>query len=141
MNEAGRHLILYDGVCGLCNRVNSMVLKRDQKELFHFAALQSPPSSEIMRQFQRDPATLDTFYVVQDYRSRSPRLLDKADAALFIATHLGGFWRLARVFGIIPKFVRNKAYDLVARYRYRVFGRYDACSVPNPEHRRRFIDL
>ena len=141
MNGAVRHLILYDGVCGLCNRLNQIVLKHDHNELFQFAAIQSEPGRAILRRFQRDPDLLDTFYVVRDYQSGAPRLLDKSDAALFVATRLGRLFRLSGLLKVFPRFVRNSVYDFIARHRYRVFGRNDVCLRPNPEYTRRFIDL
>jgi predicted DCC family thiol-disulfide oxidoreductase YuxK len=141
MSAPVRHLILYDGVCGLCNRLNQIVLKRDHDQLFDFAAIQSAVSGTLLRQFQRDPRALDTFYVVENYQSAAPRLLDKTDAAIFVATHFGGVWSLVSLLKVFPKFVRNSVYDLIARYRYRVFGRHDTCLRPRPEHMRRFIDL
>jgi predicted DCC family thiol-disulfide oxidoreductase YuxK len=141
MNGAVRHLILYDGVCGLCNRMNQIVLKHDRNELFHFAALQSEPSRAILQRFHRTPDALDTFYVIRDYESGAPRLLDKSDAGLFVATQLGGIFRLSGLLKVFPRFLRNRIYDFIARHRYRVFGRQDVCLRPNPEYMRRFIDL
>lgn len=138
---SGKHLILYDGVCGLCNRLNAFVLPRDPQGNFHFAPLQSQMSRTILGKFGRDPEELNTFYIVADYRSESPRLLWKADAALFVAGQIGGIWRLATIFGALPSSLLNVFYDLVARYRYRLFGRYDTCPIPKPEHKTRFIGL
>jgi predicted DCC family thiol-disulfide oxidoreductase YuxK len=138
---SGQHLILYDGVCGLCNRLNAFVLPRDPQGKFHFAPLQSEAGASSLRQFGQDPRDLNTFYIVTNYRSGSPHLLSKARAALFVAGQIGGIWRLATIFGVLPDSLLNAVYDVIARYRYRLFGKYDACPLPSAEHKRRFIGL
>src|SRR4030095_4391698 len=97
----------------------------DPQGLFHFAPIQGETGQSILRRFGHDPRVLDTFYVIADYRSSTPRLFSKATAALFVSTHLRGIARLAGVFRILPEVVLNAVYDLIARYRYRIFGRYD----------------
>jgi predicted DCC family thiol-disulfide oxidoreductase YuxK len=139
--HADRHLILYDGVCALCNRFNAFVLRRDPVGRFHFAPIQSDVGRRTLQQFRRDPDALDTFYVLADYHSSSPRLWSRARAALFVAREVGGVWRLAAIFGVLPDFPLNTAYDLIARNRYRIFGRYETCLVPRPEYKDRFVGL
>jgi predicted DCC family thiol-disulfide oxidoreductase YuxK len=136
---AGRHLMLYDGVCGLCNRVNRFVLRHDRNGRFDFAPLQSPTGQRFLRQLGKDPEALDTFYVVADYRSGGT-VLSRARAALFVLDSLGAPWRAAAVVRILPARLLDGLYTLVARHRYRVFGRFDACPLPRPEDRARFID-
>ena len=136
----GDHLFLYDGVCGLCNRVNRFVLRFDEQGCFDFASLQSPTARAILLRVGESVDELSTFYVVTNYRSESRTVLSKARAALFVARALGWPWRAAAIFGFLPASLLNFFYDLVARYRYRVFGRYDVCPLPTVEHRRRFID-
>jgi predicted DCC family thiol-disulfide oxidoreductase YuxK len=138
--QPGRHLLLYDGVCGLCNRLNGFVLPRDPGGVFHFAPLQSETARSILLRFGRDSGSLETFYVVEDYRSAAPRLWSKARAGLFVARQIGGVWRLLTIFGILPDFLLNFVYDLIARHRYRIFGRYDVCLMPKPEYKARFVD-
>jgi predicted DCC family thiol-disulfide oxidoreductase YuxK len=139
-DSAGRHLILYDAVCGLCDRLVRLVLPRDRREVFHFASLQSDLGRSLVRQFGRDPDRLDTFFVVSDYRSPSPALLCRARAALFVAKALGGAWRALEVLGVLPDAMLNPAYHLIARHRYRLFGRRESCLMPPAEYQRRFID-
>ena len=140
-DNSGAHLILYDGVCGLCNRLNAFVLPRDPHGIFHYAPLQSALADSILRRFGRDPGELNTFYIVADYRSSSPRLLSKSHAALFVAKQIGGIWKIATIFGVLPTRLLDAAYDVIARYRYRIFGRYDSCPIPTSEHKSRFIGL
>jgi len=138
--ESGRHLLLYDGVCGLCNGLVRAVLAGDRRREFHFAALQSPVARVVLDRFGSDPDDLDTIHVVVDYRGAPSRHLTKGRAALFVMTALGWPWRAAGLFTVVPDCVLNTGYDLVARHRYRVFGQYERCRVPRPEHRARFID-
>ena len=137
----GRHLILYDGVCGLCNRLNQFVLARDRQGVFDFAAQQSVTGHGHLQRFGADPAALTTLYVIADYRTAAPQLLGRARAVLFILGQVGRPWSWLRLFWIVPDGVLNSGYDLVARNRYRLFGQYDSCPMPTPETRARFIDV
>jgi predicted DCC family thiol-disulfide oxidoreductase YuxK len=137
----GQHLLLYDGVCGLCDRLVQFVLARDARAVFDFAPLQSAIGREVVARDGGDPDALTSFYVVRDYRGAHPCSLTKGRAALFVAWALGWPWRAARLFGVLPTAVLDAAYDVVARYRYRVFGRVDQCTLPAPHQRRRFLDL
>jgi predicted DCC family thiol-disulfide oxidoreductase YuxK len=136
----GTALILYDGVCGLCNRGVRFVLKRDRKGVFRFAALQSAASKKILARHGIEPDALDTFYVVPDFAMAGERVLSRSAAALYIAARLGGLWKVAAVLRILPARVRDLVYDLIARNRYRIFGRYDTCPLPDERYRDRFID-
>ena len=140
-STAGQHLILYDGVCGLCNRLNQFVLPRDPGGLFDFASLQSETGRSIVKRLGRNPDDLDTFYVVTNYRTGSPALLTKAYAGFFVMKMIGPPWSWLGVLRLLPRALLDWGYDLTARYRYRLFGRYDSCLLPGPEHRNRFIDI
>jgi predicted DCC family thiol-disulfide oxidoreductase YuxK len=133
-------IILYDGVCALCHRLNRFVLARDPAGRFRFAALQSALAGEILTRHGRDPRDLDTLYLVLDHGRPDERLLRKSDAALWILRDLGGPWRAAGALRAVPRWMRDLGYDLVARTRYRLFGRYDTCPLPDPRHRARFLD-
>jgi predicted DCC family thiol-disulfide oxidoreductase YuxK len=137
---AGTPIILYDGVCGLCNRLNRFVLARDPDARLRFAALQSPLAAEILARHGRDPRDLDTLYLVLAPGRQDERLLEKSEAALWILRELGGVWRAADLLRVVPRGLRDLGYDLVARTRYRLFGRYDTCPLPDPRHRARFLD-
>ena len=139
--NVGTALILYDGVCGLCNRGVRFVLKRDRNRVFRFAALQSSASRKILAQYGVDPDALDTFYVVVDFGKARERLLSRSAAALHIAARLGGAWKLAAgALRILPLPLLDRLYDFVARHRYRIFGRYNTCPLPEARYRERFID-
>jgi len=137
---AGRHLILYDGVCGLCNRLVTEVLPRDPRGVFHFASLQSATSRSLLKTQGRNPDLLDYMYVVENYRTASPRLLDRARAALFVIAHLESPWRFLGIFRVLPTFLLNAVYSIVARNRYRMFGKLDHCLRPTAKYASRFVD-
>ena len=137
----GRHVILYDGVCGLCNRLNRFVLARDPRGVFGFATLQSRFAREFLMRHQRDPSDLDTLYLIAHYGTEWQAIHAKSRAVLFILKELGGPWGMAALLGVLPAFLLNAVYGLVARLRYRIFGRYDSCPLPPPEWRDRFIDI
>jgi predicted DCC family thiol-disulfide oxidoreductase YuxK len=135
----GASIILYDGVCGLCHRLNRFVLTRDPAGRFRFAALQSVLAREILTRHGRDPRDLDTLYLVLGYGRPDECLLRKSEAALWILGELDGPWRAASGLRVVPRRLRDLGYDLVAHTRYRLFGRFDACPVPDARHRARFL--
>jgi predicted DCC family thiol-disulfide oxidoreductase YuxK len=139
--EAGRHLILYDGVCGLCNKWVAQIMPRDPKAKFYFASLQSELGRSLLTRFGKNPDVLDTIYVLVDYRATSPRILARSRAALFVIARLDSPWRFLKIFEVLPTFILDAGYSLIARYRYRFFGRYDRCLMPSAEFASRFIDL
>ena len=135
------NLILYDGACGLCNRLNLFVLPRDRADIFRFASLQSRLGRNILQKYGKHPGDMDTLYVVSDYESARPKLLSKTPAVLFILKAIGEPWKLSALLGILPTRLLNWAYDFIARHRYRIFGRSESCLIPNEHTRRRFLDL
>jgi predicted DCC family thiol-disulfide oxidoreductase YuxK len=136
----GAHLVLYDGVCGLCSRLLQFLLRHDRCDVFRFASLQSRVGESIVERSGGNPGELMSFYVVADYQTAASRVLTRSDAALFVAGALSWPWKAARLIRFVPQGIRDRAYDVVARSRYRVFGGYDRCLTPRPEHRGRFID-
>lgn len=136
----GKHLILYDGVCGLCNRFIQLILKQDHVNTFRFASLQSSIARKILSKFGHDADDLDTFYVVTSYGTENEGLKYRAGGGLFVLSQLGGLWKLSRVLKFLPLPVLNWGYDLIASNRYRIFGRHDSCPLPDQETRQYFID-
>jgi predicted DCC family thiol-disulfide oxidoreductase YuxK len=134
------HLLLYDGVCGLCNRLTQFVLRHDRSDRFRYASLQGSRAGDLLCRYQRDARDLDTVYVVADYGGPGERLLWKSRAILFVLGQLGGPWRLGGILGILPRPILDRAYDFIARRRYRWFGRYDSCPLPAPGVREKFLD-
>jgi predicted DCC family thiol-disulfide oxidoreductase YuxK len=134
------HLVLYDGVCGLCNGVVRFVLRHDRRNRFRFAPLQSPTATRTLTRAGRAADDLSTFYVLPDYPGAS-MVLSKSRAALFLLTSLGWPWKAAGALALLPESVADRVYDVVVRHRYRLFGRYDQCVLPRPEDRDRFLDV
>jgi predicted DCC family thiol-disulfide oxidoreductase YuxK len=141
-------ILLYDGVCGLCNRFVQFILRRDRKAIFRFASLQSAFASRILARHSLNPSELDTVYVVVNPDAHNPNeesdefLLSRSDAALFVLKQLGGAWSVAAfLLEFLPKFFRDSAYNSVARRRYRIFGRSETCPLPGAQDRNRFLDL
>jgi predicted DCC family thiol-disulfide oxidoreductase YuxK len=133
--------VLYDGVCGLCNRLNQFILKRDAHDRFRFASLQSSLAATVLQRHGADPRDLDTVYIVLDYGQPTERLLARSDAILYVLSQLDGIWKLARVGRALPKMLRDGLYQVVARNRYRVFGKYESCLLPDPQYRHKFLDV
>ena len=135
-------ILLYDGVCGLCNRLNQFVLRRDPAGIFRFASLQSPLAARILARHGADAADLNTVYVVVNPDQPDEYLLARSDAVIFVLKQLGGFWGLIGfVLQFKPRFLRDWGYRVVARNRYRVFGRSETCFLPSPENLDRFLDV
>lgn len=132
-------VVLYDGVCGLCNRLVRFILRRDPGGRFRFAALQSPLGAELLRRHGRDARDLDAVYLLAGYGTPGERLLSRAGAVVRILRSLGGAWRAALILEILPSRLLDAAYDFVAARRYRIFGRAEACLAPPAEFRSRFL--
>jgi len=134
-------ILVYDGVCGLCNRFVRFILRRDRNAAFRFASLQSPFAARILSRHGINPTDLDTVYVVINHELLDECLLSRSDASLFVLHQLGGFWRpTAALLQLLPKFLREPAYNAVARHRYRIFGRLDTCPLPREHDRSLFLD-
>jgi predicted DCC family thiol-disulfide oxidoreductase YuxK len=158
-------ILLYDGVCGLCNRGVQFVLRHDPGAVFRFASLQSALAARILARHGADAQDRDTVYVVVDCGLPEERLVAQSDAVIFILKELAAaeqtapavpaqtqpghteatarlkLWRLARLLlQLVPRPLRDRGYRVVARYRYRIFGRYDTCPMPTGKTRTRFLD-
>jgi len=134
-------ILLYDGVCGLCNRLVQFILRHDREGVFRFAWLQGATAGPILERHGASSAELDTVYVVVNYELPEERLLARSEAVMFVLKELGGRWRVAEFFlRLVPEFLRNAGYNFVARRRYRFFGRSEMCRVPRDQDRSRFLD-
>lgn len=140
-SQDDRAVILFDGVCNLCNRFVNFVIDRDPDGHFQFAALQSDAAHALLRGHgDSNPSTegeglLRSVVLIED-----GHVYRKSTAALRIARHLTGWWPLLTVFLAVPSAVRDWVYDRVAARRYDWFGKRDQCRVPTPDLRRRFLD-
>jgi predicted DCC family thiol-disulfide oxidoreductase YuxK len=138
MPNSANPVLLYDGVCGLCNRIVQFVLKHDRRARFRFASLQSGYAAAILQRHGIDSDDLDTVYYVAPDQAPAAR----SDAVIAILRELGGFWKtIAAAIRILPKWLRDRGYNVVARHRYRIFGKYESCLLPEKKYQDRFLDL
>lgn len=128
-------LLLIDGDCNLCHWITRFVIKRDPAKQFMFASIQSLTGQQLLRQGGLSTDDMDTFVMVQ-----GTNFYTKSTAALRVLRKLNGLWPLAYGFMVVPLFVRNKGYDLIAKRRYRWFGKQDRCMMPTAEVRSRFVE-
>lgn len=131
-----KQLILFDGVCNLCNSSVLYVIKRDKKNKFLFAPLQSDIGRALLNDFNIDSDKMDSILL---YQPQAQRIYKKSTAALYVASHLTYPTKLMVVFFIIPTFIRNWVYNFIAKNRYKWFGKKNACMIPTPELQSKFI--
>lgn len=127
-------VVLFDGVCNFCNATINFVIEHDQAGYFKFAPLQSEIGERLMAEHKIDRIETDSVILVEGGKAYT-----HSDAALRIARKLDGFWSWAYAFRAVPRFIRDAAYRFFAKHRYRLFGRQDACMMPTPEIRARFL--
>ena len=132
MND--KPVILFDGVCNLCSGSVQFVLKRDKEKLFRFASLQSAYGQKILQQFNLPADNFNSFILYQD-----GKFFTKSTGALKMFSKLGG-WKWVKIFWIVPEFIRDAVYNLIAKNRYKWFGKKEECWIPTPELRERFLD-
>lgn len=135
VSDQFNNIVLFDGVCNLCSSSVQFIIKRDLKARFRFASLQSPTGQQLLEKFQLPTDALYSIILVQ-----RNSFLERSDAALEIARQLTGLWPLFYVFKIVPRFLRDPIYNWISRNRYSWFGKKDACWLPTPELKGRFID-
>ena len=130
--EKNTAIVFFDGVCGLCNRFVNFMLRKDKKQELLFSPIQGSTAGEILTDEQRQKFDSIIFYDRGAVYYRSA-------AALRIIARLGKVWKAVLILLVIPSFIRNFIYDVVARNRYHWFGKMDACRLPSPEERERFL--
>ncbi len=133
-SQVNSPVLLFDGVCNLCNASVQWILTHDRRGVFRFAALQSENGQALLRQFGLDQEKFDSVVLVHN-----DRIFLRSDAPLEFVRHLGGAWPRLYGFKIIPRFLRDAIYNWIARNRYRWFGRREACMLPRPEWKARFL--
>ena len=134
-------VVFFDGVCGLCNRLVQFLISRDRNGRLRFAQLQGELARATLTRHGLNPDDLDSVVVVSGWREPSELAHLRASAVLHALTVLGGSWRIiARAASVVPAPIANGVYNLVARSRYRIFGRFDVCQLPRPEWRDRFLE-
>lgn len=127
-------IILFDGVCNLCNGFVQFIIERDRNAIFKFAALQSDFGQAFLKSQNLNPLELKSIILIDD-----DKVYTQSTAALKIAKHLDGAWKIGYVFIIVPPFIRNSFYKIVAKNRYKWFGQKDQCMVPTPDLKARFL--
>ena len=127
-------IVLFDGVCNLCNGAVTFIIRNDPNRRFRFAALQSPVGQALLQRFGLPTETLNTFVLIE-----GDRAFTKSTAALRSARLLGSLWPLAFVLIVVPRPVRDLCYDLIGKNRYRIFGKREACMLPTPDLKARFL--
>ena len=131
-----KQLILFDGVCNLCNSSVVYVIKHDKNDVFRFAPLQSEIGKAIIKKYNIDTSKTDSILLY----SETFGLKIKSSAAIAIASKLGFPRNLLNVFFIVPPFIRNWFYDFIAKNRYKWYGKRDACMIPTPELKAKFLE-
>jgi predicted DCC family thiol-disulfide oxidoreductase YuxK len=130
----GNGIILFDGVCNLCNRIVQFIIKRDNNGYFQFASQQSAKGKALMEKYRIDTNT-DSFILIEQEKAYM-----KSAAALRVCRNLDGIWKVFYAGMIFPKPIRDSLYDYIARNRYKWFGKRDSCMLPGPDMKKRFIE-
>ena len=138
-SSASQTLVLYDGVCGLCNWLVAFLIRHDGRGQFRFAPLQSEFAQALLRRHDLNTRDFDTVVVLANFGQPSERALTRSDAALWSVDQLGGMWKVFAIAKLLPLSLREVAYRFIARYRYQVFGKHDQCPLPRPEDRHKFL--
>ena len=128
------YIILFDGVCNLCNSSVSFIIRNDKRKVFRYASLQSTIAANMLSNFEINDQVDSVFLIKQN------RLYQKSDAAFEIIKEFNFFWKLLLVFKIVPKFIRDSVYDYIAKNRYKWFGKKEVCMIPTKELKSLFLD-
>ena len=128
-------ILLFDGVCNLCNRSVQFVIRRDKKKKFRFAALQGVTGKQLLQRYNLPANDLNSFVLIENDKAYT-----RSAAALRVLRGLRGGWKLFYAFMILPKFLRDSVYNWISRNRYKWFGKKEECMVPTPDLKNRFLE-
>lgn len=128
-------VILFDGVCNLCNGSVQYVIRHDKQGLFRFASLQSESGQKLLQQYQLPESDFTSFVLVENGKAYT-----RSTAALKVAKKLSGIIKLLYGFIIVPAFIRDAVYNVISTNRYKWFGKQDSCMIPTPELKERFLN-
>jgi len=134
-NTKNKYIILFDGVCNLCNASVNFIIKHDKKEYFKFASLQSDVAKDLLLHFNSKKIKKESIILIED-----KKFYQKSAAALRISKKLNGGYKLLYLFIIIPTFIRDLVYSYIAKNRYKWFGKKNNCIIPNQKIKKRFLD-
>lgn len=130
-----RQIIIFDGICNLCNTGVKFIIRRDTEEVFCFASMQSDISQKLIQKYLKSEFSFDTFLLI-----KNGICYERSDAMIEVFRDLPGFWCLHKILALIPKQIRDYLYNIVAKHRYKVFGKQDQCMVPSQNISNRFIE-
>lgn len=140
--NAGKNIIFYDGVCGLCNNFVKFVLQNTTDSPFVFASLQSEFAQTELKSFGIDSTDLNSVTVVANFEKENTVALQKSDAVIFILKRMNAPYPvLGKLTNIVPKVIRDFGYGLVAKVRYKIFGKKEVCALPSKEEAEKFIEV
>jgi len=128
-------IVLFDGVCNLCNSSVQFIIKHDKKKQFRFASLQGNYGQAFLKKHNLPADNFNSFILLE-----GDKVYNRSEGALRMLKHLGGRWSLFYAFIILPKFIRDNVYNWVARNRYKWFGKREECMIPTPDLKERFLD-
>ncbi len=132
---SSKKLILFDGVCNFCNFWVNFIIDRDDKDLFRFASLQSDFGQTILKKLNLSTKDFDTFVLIEN-----KKYFIKSTAAFKIVKDISGWLKILYPFIILPEFIRDSVYNLIAKNRYKIFGKSETCRVPTEEEKLKFIE-
>lgn len=133
--DTNNPIILFDGVCNLCNRFVQFIIIRDPNARFKFASIQSESGQSILHKLNMSKSNFDSIVYFKENK-----YFVKSSAGLQILKDLGGPWQLFYVFILVPQFIRDLIYNFIAKKRYKLFGKRDTCMIPTPEIKQRFLE-
>ena len=137
MNKKGQqHIVVFDGVCNFCNGAVNFIIQRDLKAVFLFTPIQSAFAKELIKKYDIDTLDTETFLLI-----KNEQCFVFSSAALEVTKDLSGLWRILNVLRFVPKVIRDFVYRVVARNRYKLFGKKEVCMVPTDELKARFIEV
>ena len=135
MENSNNKIVLFDGICNICNSSVQFIIKQDKKKRFRFASLQGKFGQEFLKKYDLPADNFNSFILVEE-----EKIYTRSTGALRMLKHLGGGWSLFYAFIILPKFIRDGVYNWIARNRYKWFGKKNECMIPTPDLRTRFLD-
>ena len=134
MNDPDKPIILFDGVCNYCNSMVNFIIRQDTQKKFVFAPLQSEPAQKLLKMHNLPSAGFDSFVLIDNNKAHL-----RSSASLYVLKKLPWYWKWTQIFWIVPAFLRDAVYNIIARNRYRWFGRKESCMIPAPEVKARFL--
>jgi len=127
-------IILFDGVCNFCNSIVNFIIKQDKENIFHFAALQSDADQRLLKEYNIPATGLNSFILIDGSKAYK-----SSTAGLRLYDKLPWYWKWTQVFWIVPQFIRDRIYNVIAKNRYKWFGKRDSCMIPTEDVKNRFI--